>query len=112
MPRLVRRSFLTQLGAAAMLTPLLAACQQQAAPSSPQRPAPAPPPRARPSKPAEAARPAVASRPAADARRPAPAPSGAKPGVELGVAREAGFVPRGPPMATDVYSGYVYSQIH
>jgi peptide/nickel transport system substrate-binding protein len=96
MPRLARRSFLTQLSFAAMVTPLLAACgQQQSAPAAPTQ-APA------------AAKPADASKPAAAA----PAASGGKPGGELKIALESDVVTLDPPMATDVYSGYVYSQIH
>jgi len=105
MPRLARRSFLTQLSAAAMVTPLLAACgQQQAAP-------PAPP--AAPTQ-ASAAQPAAAAKPA-DAKPAAPAQAAAapgKPGGELRIALESEVVTLDPPMATDVYSGYVYSQIH
>lgn len=106
MPRLARRSFLTQLSVAAMVTPLLAACGQQATPAAPPAAAPtqAPAAAAKPaeSKPAEAAKPAAA----------APAASGGKPGGELRIALESDVVTLDPPMATDVYSGYVYSQIH
>ncbi len=100
-----------------MISPLLAACQQTASPA----------PTAAPAKPAEAAKPADAAKPAsaaapaattapAAAAKPAeaakPAASGGKAGGELKIALESDVVTLDPPMATDVYSGYVYSQIH
>ena len=86
-----RRAFLTRLGAIAMLTPLLAACQQQAAPSGSQAGTTA--------KPGEPAKPAAA-------------PAKAAGGGELRVALESDVVTLDPPMFTDVYSNYVSSQIH
>src|SRR6188508_355787 len=109
MPRLARRSFLSQLGGVAMLTPLLAACGQAAAPgSAPQAAAPAKPAESKPaeaakpaeSKPAEAAKPAA---PAAAAPTQAPASQpAAKAGGELRVAMESDVVTLDPPMFTDV----------
>jgi peptide/nickel transport system substrate-binding protein len=101
MVRLKRRAFLTQLGAVAMLTPLLAACQQQAAPSGSQSAAGAKPSDA----PAKPAAPAATSAPAA-AAKPATA------GGEFRVGLESDVVTLDPPMFTDVYSNYVSSQIH
>lgn len=101
-----------------MLTPLMAACQQSAAPgSAPQAAAPtAAPAKPAESKPAEAAKPAAPAAAAAPtqaapaaASQPAPA---AKAGGELRVAMESDVVTLDPPMFTDVYSGYVSSQIH
>jgi peptide/nickel transport system substrate-binding protein len=99
MPRRSRRLFLTRLGAVAMLTPLLAACQQQSAPAGSQT-GPA-------AKPAETGKPAEASKPAAAA--PAAKTAG---GGELRVGLESDVVTLDPPMFTDVYSNYVSSQIH
>ena len=83
MPRFARRTFLSQLGAVAMLTPLLAACQQQAAPSGSQ----------------------TSGSQAGSGTKPAA--SG-----ELRVGLESDVVTLDPPMFTDVYSNYVSSQIH
>jgi peptide/nickel transport system substrate-binding protein len=102
MVRLKRRAFLTQLGAVAMLTPLLAACQQPSA-----QPAAG-------GKPSETAKPSEAAKPAAPAATSAPA-AAAKPaasGGELRVGLESDVVTLDPPMFTDVYSNYVSSQIH
>jgi peptide/nickel transport system substrate-binding protein len=94
-----------------MLTPLLAACQQQQ-PTSPAAPKPAeskPAEAAKPAAPAATTAPAAAAKPAEAAK---PAASGGKAGGELKIALESDVVTLDPPMATDVYSGYVYSQIH
>ena len=97
MPRLARRTFLTQLGAAAMLTPLLAACQQQAAPAGTQ-----------PSESGSQSAPAQTGA----GTKPAAAPAKPAAGGELRVALESDVVTLDPPMFTDVYSNYVSSQIH
>jgi len=88
-----------------MLTPLMAACQQQSTPAGAGAPTPgaqsgpASKPADAPPKPADAAKPAEAAKPAAA-------------GGELRVAIESDVVTLDPPMFTDVYSNYVSSQIH
>jgi peptide/nickel transport system substrate-binding protein len=96
MARIARRTFLSQLGAIAMLTPLLAACQQPTTPSGSQSSGS----QAAPAKPGEA--------PA----KPAAAPAKPAAGGEFRVGLESDVVTLDPPMFTDVYSNYVSSQIH
>src|SRR5687767_491540 len=90
MPRLARRTFLSQLGAVAMLTPLLAACQQPTGPSGSQAP----------------------GAQTGSGAKPAGAPAKPAAGGELRVGLESDVVTLDPPMFTDVYSNYVSSQIH
>ena len=90
MTRPTRRAFLTQLGAVAMLTPLLAACQQPTAPAGSQAPG---------------SQSGAGTKPAAAPAKPAA-------GGELRVALESDVVTLDPPMFTDVHSNYVSSQIH
>ena len=84
MPRLAGRSLLI-----VALCLLLVACQQQ-----------------------QAAPPSGSQSSASSAKPAAGAPAKPAAGGELKVAMESDVVTLDPPMATDVYSGYVYSQIH
>jgi peptide/nickel transport system substrate-binding protein len=90
MPRLARRTFLRQLGVVAMLTPLLAACQQPTAPAGSQ----------------------ASGSQAGSGAKPAGAPAKPAAGGEFRVGMESDVVTLDPPMFTDVFSNYVSSQIH
>src|SRR5215213_304720 len=95
-PRLARRSFLTRVGYMVMVSPLLAACGQQAS-----TPAPAKPAESKPAAPAATAAPAA--KPSEAAKRAAAAPVG-NAGGEVRVALESDVVTLDPPMFTDFYS--------